>query len=503
MLLATARRAWGGCKQGKGMNLADPLGYAAAAYSNGVAVEYKNLRLTYRRLRHDVELIASQLHEIGVRQGEVVGVHVTQSLAHWVALLALMRLGAVSVSLTNAYKTEIQRLPELTRIVSTKSTQLEIPQSISVIHLDKSWLTDARPFANLPDAKLCERSAGRIFFTSGASGTPKAILLDAEALGRRLSGTAQKSRIHARSTLWCGLGPDAAYGFTATIAAWMSGANVCLSGTRDELYSDLTRTGVNLIIASPAALQSVLISAKDRFGVPIDGPIIVAGGRLTVRFRDLVRQKLGPEVLIAYGSSETGGVTLADSMMVDDHPGLVGHVFPDVKVEIVNELDMLVTTGEAGYIRIKTGNSATGYLNDPAGSAAHFRNGWFYPGDLGSVSSDGTLTLLGRPVDTLNINGVKVAATEIDAAACTKTGVVDACAVSLPTEIGGSRLAIAVVAEPEALEGLEEHVRAAQPSLPQFAVVPVSSIPRSSMGKVDREAFANLLAQQMRKVRLR
>jgi acyl-coenzyme A synthetase/AMP-(fatty) acid ligase len=481
------------------MNLADPLGYAATAYPNGVAVEYKNLRLTYRRLRHDVELIASQLHEIGVRQGEVVGVHVTQSLAHWIALLALMRLGAVSVSLTNGHKAEIQRLPELSRIVATKSTQLEVPQSVAVIHMDKSWLTDARPFPSLPDAELCGRSAGRIFFTSGASGTPKAILLDAETLGRRLSGTAQKSRIHTRSTLWCGLGPDAAYGFTATIAAWMSGANVCLSGARDELYGDLTRIGVNLIIASPAALQSVLISAKDKFGAPLDGQIIVAGGRLTGRFRDLVRQKLGSDVLIAYGSSETGGVTLADATMVDDHPGRVGHVFPDVRVEIVDESDETVAPGEAGYIRIRTGNSATGYLNDPAGSAAHFKKGWFYPGDQGSLSSDSTLTLLGRPVDILNIDGVKVAATEIDAAACTKTGVVDACAVSLPTEIGVSRLAIAVVAEPEALVGLAEHVRAAHPSLPQFAIVPVTSIPRSSMGKVDREAFANLLAQQMRK----
>ena len=78
------------------------------------------LRLNYRKLRHDVELIAGRLHEIGVRPGEMVGVHVAQSLAHWVALLALMRLGAVSVSLTDGYKTEIQRLPELSRIVSTK-----------------------------------------------------------------------------------------------------------------------------------------------------------------------------------------------------------------------------------------------------------------------------------------------------------------------------------------------------------------------------------------------
>jgi len=480
------------------MNLADPLGYAAAEYPNGVAVEYRNLRLTYRRMCHDVEQIARRLHAIGVQPGEVVGVHVGQSLAHWVVLLALMRLGTVSVSLTNAYRREIQRLPELARIVATKGTELELPRPIAIAHMDRSWLTDAPVLSGLPDIGECERRVGRVFFTSGASATPKAILLDAETLRRRLSGTAQKGRIHTRSMLWCGLGPDAAYGFTATIAAWMTGAAVCMGGPKDEVYRDLTRAGVNQMIASPAALQAVLASAKEEFGAPIEGPIIVAGGRLTVRFRDVVREKLGPDVLIAYGSSETGGVTLVDAMVVDEHPGRVGPVFPDVTVEIVNGSDEVLAPGEAGHLRIRTSNSATGYLNDPSGSAAHFRDGWFYPGDLGSISGDGVLTLLGRPVDTLNINGVKIAASEIDAAACTKTGVTDACAVSLPTENGGTLLVIAVVADPKGLEGLAEHVRAAEPTLPQFAVVAVTSIPRSSMGKVDREAFASTVAQQMR-----
>jgi acyl-CoA synthetase (AMP-forming)/AMP-acid ligase II len=94
---------------------------------------------------------------------------------------------------------------------------------------------------------------------------------------------------------------------------------------------------------------------------------------------------------------------------------------------------------------------------------------------------------------------VKVAASEIDAAACTKAGVVDACAVSLPTEPGGARLAIAVVGEPEALKRLAEDVRASLPLLPPFSVVQVSAIPRSSMGKVDREEFGRSLAQHLMK----
>ena len=57
---------------------------------------------------------------------------------------------------------------------------------------------------------------------------------------------------------------------------------------------------------------------------------------------------------------------------------------------------------------------ASGYLNDPAQTAAHFRvsegRRWYRTDDLGSLDENGRLTVLGRTDDVINTGGVKVSA---------------------------------------------------------------------------------------------
>jgi fatty-acyl-CoA synthase/long-chain acyl-CoA synthetase len=120
--------------------------------------------------------------------------------------------------------------------------------------------------------------------------------------------------------------------------------------------------------------------------------------------------------------------------------------------------------------------------------------GWFYPGDIAQISDEGLIILLGREADTLNIGGIKLSATEIDEAARSHLGIDDACAIVLPDRGEGVRLAIAVAGQMDAIRNLPPQLRAMMPGLPRFSVVPVSVIPRNSMGKVNREEFAHGIA---------
>ena len=73
----------------------------------------------------------------------------------------------------------------------------------------------------------------------------------------------------------------------------------------------------------------------------------------------------------------------------------------------------------------------------------------------------------------------------------------DACTVSLPWTDGATRLAIAVVAPIDSTRNLIGLIRQGLPALPPFSIVPVSAIPRNSMGKVNREEFGTLFAERM------
>ena len=269
----------------------------------------------------------------------------------------------------------------------------------------------------------------------------------------------------------------------------MVGGSVCFLRTPDRAYEDLIHCNVNVIIASPAALNSVLQSRPDNSQKRINGPVIVAGGRLSTRLRDLLVTNLCSDVLIAYGSSETGGVTLGDARVLDTHPGAVGPIFHDVKVEVVSESGQVLPFGTPGRIRIRTTGSASSYMNDPVATARHFSGDWFYPGDIAQISGEGLLTLMGREAEILNVAGVKLSATEIDEAARSGPGIEDACAVVLPDRGEGVRLAIAVAGHPDGVRRLPPHLRSVMQNLPPFSVVPVSMIPRTSMGKVNRDEF--------------
>jgi acyl-coenzyme A synthetase/AMP-(fatty) acid ligase len=461
------------------------------ALDDKAALVSGDLVLSYDRLRRDIDAVAQRLAAAGVRAGQIAGVSVGQSAAHWCVLLALVRLGAIPVSLTSRFQAEIDALPDLSVVIYAGGHALACDQAIRQIEIKADWLTtEPDPNISLPPREEAEHRFGRFCFTSGTSGRPKAIHLDPETLNRRLAGTAGRSRLHTPSVLWCGLGPDSAYGFTATIAAWMVGATVCFLRTPDRAYQDLVESHVNVIIASPAALNAVLQSRPAGSHQRMNGPVIVAGGRLSARLRDLLLADLCPEVLIAYGSAETGGVTLADARVLDHHPGAVGPIFPDVQVEVVSDTGQILPAGMPGRIRVRTPGSVAAYLNDAVATAQHFAQGWFYPGDIGQISGEGRLTLLGREADTLNVGGVKLSASEIDEAARVQAGIEDACAIVIPDQEGGVRLAIVVAGSPEAIRDLPRRLRSMLPGLPPFSLVPVSNVPRNSVGKINREAFA-------------
>ncbi len=472
------------------MTLAQVLLSGRDRFPEAVALHHAGHHLSYARTFRDVENIAAHLAHLGLGPGQLVANDIRQPISHWLILLALMRLGAVSVSLTDASDAEIAALPDLAALIVGAKDGRSRPTGVRCIPVDPAWLRDPPDHATLPPPAEAAETLGRICFTSGTSGRPKAILLDAGLLRARLAGTARRTRIHTRSVLWCGLGPDTAYGLTATLAAWLEGAAVIFSSGGQGAWKYLTDRHVNLIVASPAALATLVRDAASTTSLPrMAGPIIVAGGRLSLALRDVLLEKLCSEVLIAFGSSEAGGVSLGDARALDVHPGSVGAIFPDVEARIVGEAGTLLPAGASGRLRVRTDSLPSGYLNDPAATAAHFENGWFQSGDLAQISPDGTLTMLGRPTDTLNLGGVKLPAEDLDAIARETDGVTDACAVVLASAEAWHELALLVTGEPNG-ENLAARIRAKLPMTPRFRLVAIPAIPRGSMGKVNRDALA-------------
>ena len=95
-----------------------------------------------------------------------------------------------------------------------------------------------------------------------------------------------------------------------------------------------------------------------------------------------IQKWLGKDVQVGYGCTEIGTVASGSAEEVADIDGCVGKPLEGITVEI-----------DAGYIRIKSPTMAENYLDFAEMDAIHFRNGWFYPGDMGYLTSDGRLVI--------------------------------------------------------------------------------------------------------------
>jgi acyl-CoA synthetase (AMP-forming)/AMP-acid ligase II len=202
----------------------------------------------------------------------------------------------------------------------------------------------------------------------------------------------------------------------------------------------------------------------------------------------LRRRTEGCEVYTLYGSTEA---TIATARYYDsDDPFDAGLPFAGSEIEIVDDADERLPSGQVGRIRHRHPNMITGYLGDPESTARNFRNGWFYPGDLGFIRPDGGLTLAGRSSELLNSGGVKIDPVQLDLFARENPRVRDAASFAFEGSSGIQRIGIAVVVDDDfdvnALIG--EFARRFGPAAPHL-VARIDEIPRNALGKPMRQSL--------------
>ena len=171
---------------------------------------------------------------------------------------------------------------------------------------------------------------------------------------------------------------------------------------------------------------------------------------------------------------------------------------------VIGEDDRPLKPGDPGPGRLAvSGNIPLGYYKDPVKTAATFPviDGVRYavPGDLATIESDGTITLLGRGSTSINTGGEKVYPEEVEEAISLFPGVADALVVGVPNERFG-QMVTAVVAMTDGATVDEtvllKHLRGrlAGHKIPR-AIMPVASIGRGPNGKADRpEVTARIVA---------
>lgn len=217
----------------------------------------------------------------------------------------------------------------------------------------------------------------------------------------------------------------------------------------------------------------------------LDG--ILVGGAATDPTMLATAREAGLRILTTYGSTETAGGCVYD-----------GRPLTGVQVEI----------DEGGRIWLGGQTLAWGYLDDgPSDFIDRDGERWFRTSDLGELSDDGALTVLGRVDDVIITGGVNVHPAPVEHAIRELPEVRDCVVIGLPSPEWGAEVAAVVVpqesrtyagadhgaARASLLASIRDGVRervglAAAPR----ALIITTRLPTRGPGKIDRRAALDL-----------
>jgi cyanophycin synthetase len=220
--------------------------------------------------------------------------------------------------------------------------------------------------------------------------------------------------------------------------------------------------------------------------------LLVGGSRVSDRLRQEIFDKLTPHLYVRYGINEISSATVAVLDGKNPLSNSVGKPIDGISVEVVNDEGERMPIGTVGHIRIASPGMVEGYLNDEEATRLRFRDGWFYPGDLGCFFPNGELVHCGRSDDMMIYNGINIYPSEIETVVCSHPLVLDAAAFPALSDIHQQIPVCAVVVrdssavrEDEIKLYVKNRLGSREPQMLFF----LPEIPRNDRGKPIREVL--------------
>ncbi|MTK01494.1 AMP-binding protein [Micromonospora sp. CP22] len=367
------------------------------------------------------------------------------------------------------------------------------------------------PDTTEPDGQRC---GALLLYTSGSTGRPRGVA------NRLFVADAPFSRVgrlgdYAARTLRLPAG-----GRTLVVAPWyhsaqlffallplLRGSTLVIEERFDPVrtLSTMTRHRVTTAHLVPTHFVRMLAldpAVRDEL-TPRDLRLVWhGGGPCPVEVKDRMIRWWGPVLLEYYGATESGALTVIDSVEAGQRPGSVGRALPPHEIVILDPAGRPLPAGQTGTVYARRiGGSGFHYHNAPAETAAaHRAPDLFTVGEIGHLDGDGYLYLTGRARDVVVTGGVNVHAAEVEAVLLRHPEVRDAAVVGVPDDEYGERVvAVVVAAEPDHADELPKRLdRHTRKTLAGFKVPRayrlVDALPRDDTGKLRKQLVRRMLA---------
>ena len=448
--------------------------------------------VTYEELVARSLGMARYLGASGLGRGDILALNMQEPVAHCCAAIGAMIAGIPTLSAVGS-----SRLPKSVALAATLSDQTGPSARLGGKLLVAPTWSKEQPAGVQGIPVLAEREheaeTVRIICTAGTSGEHKAVpFTESQLIDRARSQLAGLRSVAGptKSVSLMGLGSGA--GFANMMLVLMTGGTLTLARGIPQLARMPNLQQMDRIVLSTAQLIA-MVRHEENESADFAGikSLTVGGSHIP---RSIIRRAraICRNITCLYGSTEIGIIATAPAEMLIKQRSSVGYVIPGVSVQIVDEQDNPLGFDREGIIRVKVANAPTRYLNNEDATQSAFRDGWFYPGDIGSLSVDGLLYVLGGVSERIGSGGAKVQTNVIEDVIGSRPEIADVAAFEFVNAEGVSEVAVAIVPH-ESLDHsnfkrmeLRQHFRKELGEKTPKRWLIVKEIPRNEQGKIDR-----------------
>lgn len=155
--------------------------------------------------------------------------------------------------------------------------------------------------------------------------------------------------------------------------------------------------GWRCLLKPAVALFDKILYSKVRVAFGGELQFFIGGGALLDSELQRFFYAIGIPMFQGYGLSEATPVISTNAPTKRNHRfGSSGRLVQPLEIKILDEEGRELPTGQKGEIVIKGENVMAGYWKNPESTADTVRDGWLHTGDMGYMSKDNFLYVLGR-----------------------------------------------------------------------------------------------------------
>lgn len=483
---------------------------ACQKYPYNIAAQFEGTRVTFALLNESANLLAHGLLESEVRIGDKVAVYLEPCVEVLVSIFALHKIGAVYVPIDpNFPPARIQAILEEVdpKLILVLENVENIPSSYKALCDSIGGVSSRTSNVSNPSVAVEVENLSHIYFTSGTTGKPKGALSTHKNLYHYISVSRDRFGFVSSDVLLA----VARFTFSISMFELMTplvvGGCVKLLSREAVLDLDVLAAEVSastVIQFGPSLLKKLLPHIRSNYSSFETFDVVrhASTGGDMVPVEILEEMKLifrNAEVFVFYGSSEISVMGCAYEVPKDRvvTKTLVGKPHKNVQVRLLDENDNMLPIGVAGQIYFAGAGIVDGYLNLPDLTNEKFRlidgDRFYAIGDVGRFDFNGNLEVLGREDFQVQIRGMRVELTDIEACLKSNSNIVDCVVVAVEDEGGEKNLVAYLNCRADLAIASDELYRYMRECLPDFMIpsvyIKLDRFPLNHNGKLDRKAL--------------